>query len=1042
MYRNLTYHRSLEHLHVGCEKPRAYYIPYHDEISALSDIRENSKFFVSMCGEWKFKYYSSALELDDFLSESYEDLPKDTITVPKSWQMELGRGYDAPEYINQRYPFPVDPPLVPLENPCGLYERDINIDGEILADRKVYLNFEGVDSCFYLYVNNQFCAYSQVSHCTTEVDITDKLHSGRNNFKVLVMKWCDGSYLEVQDKYRLSGIFREVYLLYRPKKHVGDIFIKPMPDESFKNGIVNVEIENPDDSRVCYKFLSPSGDTVCKGELCGNAVSFEVSDVELWSDEIPALYTLLLENNGEYFAFSVGFKKIWVQDRTVYINGQKVKAKGVNRHDSNPETGAAVTYEQMYKEICIMKAHNINTVRTSHYPNDPRFLTLCDKIGMYVCDEADLECHGMYKSYNSNASYLDYEWSILTDSDEWTAAYLDRAERLVERDKNHPCIIMWSVGNESGFGKNHRVMADYMHARVPNALVQDDSATRYLSIKYTLTDDESVQPLGVCDFVDIDTRMYFKPELCVEKFIKNPYLKNPFWLCEHSHAMGNSPGCLYDYWQTIYSYDEFFGGCVWEFTDHSVNIGTKENPKYTYGGDFGEELHDGNFCVDGLCAPDRTPHSGLLEYKAVIKPFDVTDFDRHSGEISVKSLRYFAVLEDLELVWSVCRNGQEIFGGKIPSMNIRPQQTEKYVLPIADALTLTGEVYLNISVRQNSDTAWAPCGYEVGHAQFLITSAPMNTQSNKEACVAFKDNEKEYVVSSGKLEVHINKLSGLICSMKNSGEEMLASSVAPTVWRAPIDNDRYVKNDWIKDGLNRTRSSCYSCEVTEQSDTKVTVTAKLAIVCNAKSPIARMTVEYVVDCDSGLDMRCVADIKPELQRIPRFGFEFRMPKGNERLRWYGKGICDSYEDKCHASIVGQFECDVTDHFEHFVRPQENMAHNGTKWVYVGNDNGNGLLCVNSCTTDSFSFNCSHYSPKQLTECAHDYELTPLEETVVNIDYKQTGIGSESCGLSLDPKWYLDQKHIDLHVRFFAASQNEDAYEKTYFNNCREGECKQ
>lgn len=1027
---SLNYHRQLDALHIGCEEPRAYFIPYQDEKSAVNDIREKSNRLTSLCGDWKFKFFSSEQLLDDFCAPSYSTDDFDTITVPKSWQMELGRGYDVPQYVNHMYPFPVDPPNLPRDNPCGLYVREIEVRD--IDNRDTFLVLEGVDSCFYLYVNDVFVAYSEVSHSTDEINIGTYLHSGINTLKILVMKWCVGSYLEDQDKYRLSGIFREVYLLSRPKERMQDISIVATATENCLDGVLDLNFHLIGSPELSYQLLDSQGEVVLQETV--RSFRSTLKNVNLWSDELPNLYTLLVRCADEYFAFPIGFKRIEVKNRIVYLNGQKIKAKGVNRHDNDPQTGAAVSYEQMRRDLLLMKAHNINMVRTSHYPNDPRFLALCDRLGMYVCNEADLECHGMLRCTNPRAKYTDADWNVLTDAPEWTEAYLDRAKRLVLRDRNHPSVIMWSVGNESGYGRNHRVMADYIHKEAPMTLVQDDGATRAL-MENVFSDDPEMQKQGVCDFVDIDSRMYLAPSVCVEKYLENPYLTKPFWLCEHSHAMGNSAGCLSEYWETIYERDSFFGGCVWEFSDHSVNIGSLEYPKYTYGGDFGETPNDGNFCVDGLVGPNREIHSSLLEYKQVIKPVKVKRIDFSSGMIEIQNLRYFTSLEDMDLIWSIEWDGKIIRRGRIEKLSVLPQSTEAYSIQISDLCRLKGFVYLTCSFVQNTEKEWAPVGYEVGFEQFEMPSLPRESVGTlPKNLLRIASEQDAFVVSAGNVTVNVSRTHGVITKIVKGRQPLISQPIVPNFWRAPTDNDRYIRYEWEKEGLQNLKIHCYNCSIAEQKENHVMIQSHLVAAMDGKTPVSKMDVQYIIDKNGKISIKCQAAMRDYLPRLPRFGFQLQMPKEFENIRWFGMGMVESYSDKCHASKMGWYDCTVEDHFVHYIKPQENMAHSKTKFLTV-TDQKIGLAFLNNAEMEEFSFNCCHYTPLQISQTMHDYELKPLEDTVVNIDYAQSGIGSESCGLALNPKWHLNQKEyvFSVTVMPFEVENQNGLFQETYHN---------
>lgn len=1026
-YKN-NYHKSLEHLHVNCEAPRAYFIPYHSEESALDDNRSRSLNFVSLCGDWDFRYYPSAAELfeENIISEN-EGFNK--LTVPRSWQSDLGRGYDTPNYLNINYPFSVEPPHVPEKNPCGLYKREFFIHEEMLK-KQIYINFEGVDSCFYLYVNGQFAAYSQVSHMTSEIDITRYLVAGKNEIRVLVLKWCDGTYLEDQDKYRWSGIFREVFLLLRDKTHIVDIYAKSSLSDDFSEGKICTEVSANGRTEVEYKLLSPAGDVIATGNTgidFKGEFSIDVKSPALWSDETPSLYTLLLSSGDEHICLFVGLRKIEICGNVIYVNGQKIKAKGVNRHDSHPVLGSATPLDHMINDLHIIKRHNINMIRTSHYPNDPRFLGLCDKLGFMVVDEADIETHGFWQ----------IGWDTLTGSDEWKAAYLDRAERMFERDKNHPCIFIWSVGNESGKGKNHKAMSDYFHDRAPGCIVHSEDATRtnYMDIWQqvpNMTDEEAMARFE-CDYIDIESRMYPSVEEVETLCIKRNLYKKPYFLCEYSHAMGNGPGCLKEYWDLFYKHDNLFGGCVWEFTDHSVAIGDNiyTDPHYTYGGDFGDAPHDGNFCVDGLVYPDRRPHTGLLEYKNIIKPFAVEAFSADDKAVAIKNLRYFTTLSDLDMNWKIEKNGVTVAEGRFTSLDIAPQATKTFELDF-DNNIICENCYLMISLVQNGDKAWAKKGYEIGFEQIVLCESEQKESIvdaiTPYAMISAYEEKNTIVIATASTIYKIDKIDGLITSICDNGKEMLTSPITPAIWRAPTDNDMYIKHQWFGAKYHEAKPRCYSCKIAEQGEKFIKVVADMELVAPSVLPIFKMTTTYTFFSEGGVEIEINAKKRDGLPYLPRFGVQFNMPEGSENLRFFGRGPVESYIDKRHASYEGLFETTVSDHFEPYVKPQENMAHADTKWMSVSSLAGHGLL-VAKIGAD-FSFNCSHYTPAMLTWTGHNYELKPLKETVVNIDYRQAGIGSNSCGPALNSKWQLSDKEISFKCRILPVFvNNTDPFEE-------------
>ncbi len=1002
------FHEDPSKLHIGTEEPRAYFVPFSSVGDALSKKRGRSDRFLSLCGDWSFAFYKNASEIPDFIA-SEPEYP-DTLCVPQSWQTAIGRGYDTPNYTNVRYPFPFDPPFVPNDNPAGLYARSFYLPEELFRGRRIYINFEGVDSCFYLYVNNEFVGYSQVSHMTSEFDLTDKLCVGENNIKVLVFKWSDGSYLEDQDKFRFSGIFREVYLLSRDPVHVVDVYACPYLNESYSQGVLNVALELSGDAEVSATLLRPDGKaegTTTRILSGGGELELLVTRPALWSDEAPSLYTLIIKCGGEVIALRVGFRRIEIKSKVIYINGKKVKAKGVNRHDSHPLLGSATPYDHMRRDLLIMKRHNINTVRTSHYPSDPRFYEMCDELGFYVVNETDIETHGAQTVGN---------WDYFTDNDEWTDAFLDRTRRMFERDKCHPSVIMWSLGNEFGVGKNQKVMADYLHARCPDAIVhcEDISRRMHTANHYngkTISSEE-------CPFIDVESRMY--PSVAEAlSYIKSKSYKKPYFLCEYCHAMGNGPGDLKAYWDAIYANDEFFGGCVWEFLDHSVAIGDDRlvDPHYTYGCDFGDFPHDGNFCVDGLVYPDRRPHTGLLEYKQVIRPFRVTAYDIAGGYITVRNLRYFTKLSDLSLYWSIERNGSVIADGMIAELNIAPGRSRRYNIPTA-SVELSGECYLNVSVRQNRATEWAEAGYEVGHEQLELKTEQASLPLASAGRLTLSEDELSYAIVAKNTVYTVSKLYGRIESAVENGRRLLSAPITLDIWRAPTDNDRKIKNDWRAMGLDRAEERCSSASA-EVSDGRITIRADITLGAKYLRPLAHVRATYVFAPDGSVVISYSAKIAESLTDLPRFGARIVLPEGYEQLKYFGRGPYESYIDKRHASRQGLFETTVSEHFEHYVRPQENMAHADTDWLAVSTAAGAGLYVLRH--GERFSFNCSHFTPEQLTATAHDYELRPMRETVLHVDYRQDGIGSNSCGPSLDPMWRFLEKEFSYSFRLMPAT---------------------
>ncbi len=997
------YHKSLTDIHIGCEAPRAYFVPYHSVEAARVGYRDNSAFFKTLIGSWDFKFYKSVNDVPDIRNTGIEFTEK--LDVPMNWQHAQGREYDKIQYTNVDYPIPLDPPYIPEENPAGLYRRSFNLREDQLFDKDVIINFEGVDSCFYLFVNGEFVGYSQVSHMTSEFNISRFVHKGNNEISVLVLKWCVGTYLEDQDMFRASGIFREVYLLFRDKKRISDVFAKCELDELL-SAEFSLELSCNSQLSATVKLLDGENNEIekqCVSVSQNAIVRFgKIKQPNLWSDENPYLYAVEILAGNEVIRIPVGARKIEIKGKVVYINGKKVKAKGVNRHDSNCLLGHSTPMEHMLRDIMILKAHNVNFVRTSHYPNDPRFLELCDKYGLYVCDEADLECHG--------AAPVIHPDHIFTNNPKWQPMYLDRAERMLERDKNHPSVVVWSVGNESGTGINHRAMVEFYKKRDSSRLVHLEDESR-MANNLDINPERSEKSAEYYrEYIDIESRMY--PEKAELDYYASEKCKLPFFMCEYSHAMGNGPGDLAMYWDYIYKNDSFFGGCVWEFTDHAAVTGDNvyADPHYIYGGDSGEYPHFGCFCVDGLVYPDRRAHTGLLELKQILKPF-FAEYD--NGVLKIKSARHFESLSDCSLYVTVEKNGRIIKEECLGALDIAPECEKLYILDIAAEEFTT----LNISVRQNKSLPWSPEGYEIGSQQFIISDKISEKQETKIGALLC-ETDKYYVVYAGEAITKIGKKTGLIESFTANGKEMLTSPITPTVWRAPTDNDRRIRKEWENHNFDRAETNLHYVKA-DVSEDIVIIRTELVVAAPAFSPIATVELAYTFGIGEGVKIDCNARLgdgtpwDDGLPPLPRFGFKFRMPEGMEDVRYFGYGPMESYEDKRLASRISFFKTTATNNFEHYVRPQENSSHYSCRWADVTSTAGYGLYF----SGESFSLSVSHYDPLYLTKFMHDFELVPEKDTTVIIDYRNAGIGSASCGPALASEYSIIEKEFSFSFRF-------------------------
>ncbi len=999
---NHLYPESIEHLHVGCEKPRAYFIPYPTKALAAKEIgspeegyasgREASPFFRSLNGEWDFRFLPSfdrVYDLDPLIAEDKFE----KITVPLSWQVLTDRGYDVPNYTNVRYPYPVDPPHVPNENPCGLYRRFFDLDPAFLGKKRLFLNFEGVDACFYVWVNGKFLAFSQVSHMTSEIEITDAVREKGNELTVLVVKWCAGSYLEDQDMFRFSGIFRDVYLLWRDPVCLTDAYLRPTLDETLTQGTLTGELTLNGRAEVTWELTSPDGKYLCSGTATADptfSFTVPVDAPVLWNDEEPKLYTLYVLCGSERIAFRLGFRRIEIKDGIVLLNGAKIKLKGFNHHDTHPLLGHTVPFTRLRDDIYMLKQANGNAIRTSHYPPDPRFLSLCDEIGVMVVDETDLECHGFIFSEDRD---------MLSNDPKWIPVYLDRAERMFERDKNHPCVFMWSLGNESGFGCGHRAMSKFLHGRMPGCLVHYEGAYNHLNGNKQMT-----------DVVDVESRMYPAPNV-IRAYFEDERFTQPYFLCEYCHSMGNGPGDFADYMDVFYGYDRMLGGCVWEFADHSVYLKNGDGTyRATYGGDFGDTPNDGNFCIDGLVYPDRTPSPAYDEMKQAYLPVHFEVLDAAAGRFRVTNRRRFTSLSDLRVDWSLEENGYEKAAGSL-TLAAAPTGAEEFTLPLPRTEGVTTVTFRVFSGRTY---AWAKRGSEMGFASFVLRDAPLpEKETVKTAVPVLTETDTAVTVRADETVWVFDKVTGLLSSLVFRGKECLAAPLDYRIWRAPTDNDRSIRHEWQNAGFHVASSSRTSFEVTEEDGT-VRVTVGFTLAQRAARPILRGKAVYAIGADGALTVTTDVKVSDNVPWLPRFGVRAILPEGFEQVSYFGYGPCGSYEDMRLNSRLSRFDTAASAEYEPFIKPQENYSHTGIKEASVSTAGG-VCLTFRPVGKDA-SFRASHYSDEALTATGHRDDLKWDDRVYASLDYRMSGIGSNSCGPQLDERWRLKEKEFSFSFR--------------------------
>ena len=914
--------------------PRSWYIP--------GGVSQQ----ISLNGIWDFAYFHRDIDVPEVI-ENW-----DSIKVPSCWQLQ---GYENPNYSNINYPYPCDPPYVPDDNPCGVYQRSFEL-GEKWG--KTYFVFEGVSSCAYLYINEQYVGFTQGSHIISEFDITEYVCTGINTVRVKVMKWCCGSYLEDQDFFRYNGIFRDVYILRRPEGHIGDV--EMIPDDRQ----ISISIDGDAAVRVF------DGENLLIQTEMRDCFCYSPEDPILWNAEKPHLYRVELERNGEVVVLKAGLRKVEVSEKyEILINGVCVKFHGVNHHDTSPKGGWCQSAEELRKDLLLMKQLNINCVRTSHYPPAPVFFQLCDEIGLYTVCETDIETHGFLRRLPNVPYYYDVEsgaWPATKA--EWKNEFVERMERMVENFKNHASIFMWSTGNESGHGCNHMEMIRWTKKRDNTRLVHVEDACRK----------------GQFHNSDVYSMMY--PSLKeVEGYAKNDDINIPVFLCEYAHAMGNGPGDVYDYNELFDRYPKLTGGCIWEWADHVVDVDGVQR----YGGDFpGELTHDGNFCCDGLVFSDRSFKAGSLEAKAAFQPIR-TEYE--NGVLTVKNRLDFTDLEEFQFHYAIEVDGEVVQEEEL-WVHAKPHTCARVEIPF-EARDCCFGAYLNVELRKDG-AVWA-------HTQHALpaTLPPML----EEPLLALTEDDRNVYAQGDAFSYVFSKHYGVFTSMVVHGREQLADKPVLTAHRAPTDNDRNIRfrwmqlDEWQGENLDKSFVKVYDCRL---DGDEIAVTGSLSGI--SRAPLLRFTQRIRISESGRVDVTLEGDIRKDAIWLPRLGYEFTLPGESKDFAYFGNGPQESYRDLCHAGHIGLYEGNVEGEYVPYVRPQEHGNHTAVKWLRIGDlefEADNMEICV------------SKFSTAALTKAEHTDELVADGNTHLRIDYKVSGIGSNSCGPELEKRYRLNEKQI-------------------------------
>ncbi|MEG9481773.1 glycoside hydrolase family 2 TIM barrel-domain containing protein [Mannheimia sp. HC-2023] len=994
-----NYYQDPNVLHINRIPHHAYFIPFQKGQTPNQLEREKSNQFTLLNGEWHFNFYESLHDLpDNFLNTTFAH----KILVPSNWQTQ---GFDTHQYTNINYPIPFDPPYVPHNNPCGVYQREI--DFELKPNKRYLLNFEGVDSCLFVYVNDEFVGYGQISHSTNEFEITKHLKHGKNSLVVVVLKWCDGSYLEDQDKFRMSGIFRDVYILEREQNYLQDFFIQYRLSEDLSQAHLSVETQFTNQpEEVHFQLFDPQGNLVL--DQTSGHFSAKICNLVLWNAEAPTLYTLQLSYQTEIIEQKIGFRQIQVKNGVLLFNNKPIKFKGVNRHDSDPVTGYAISSEQALIDLRLMKEHNINAIRTAHYPNSPWFTELCDQLGFYVIAESDIESHGssaVYIESPENSIFLNVpnpnkqeeirqqavdNFCYFARDPNFKDAILDRNIANVERDKNRTSIIIWSLGNESGFGENFEAAARWVKERDPSRL------THYEGSIY-----QHSQYQNDLSNLDLYSEMYPSTERLNEYFA-DPNNRKPFILCEYSHAMGNSCGDMEDYWQTFQQYAGSCSGFVWEWCDHAPLLPNSD--KYGYGGDFGETLHDGNFCMDGLVSQHRIVYSNLLEVKNVNRPVRA---ELKEGKVWLKNHLDFTNLADyLTVHYCLSENGETVQKGQL-LVNCEPNQTA--CLPLELPTSSEKLQILTLDYRLSEGSALLAKDHHLGFDQLVLSEKMVKPElpSRPQAVIFVENIANGWQIINGEYRYRFDKLKGIFTAIEKNGTAIIKQPLDFNIWRAPTDNDRLIREFWQKAGYDKCYTRAYSTSLS-QDENGVKIVAECGIVATAQSRILTLKVVYHILPSGEIELNVQAKRPIHLPFLPRFGLRFFLHKANHQAEYFGYGERESYMDKHHLAKLGRYQTTASENHTDYLKPQENGSHFGTHYLQLPN------LTVTA--EKPFSFNFSPYTQEELTAKTHSYDLVESDSTVLCVDYKMSGIGSNSCGPSLKEQYRLNEENFDWKVK--------------------------
>ena len=1010
---------------IGSNKEPAHctLIPYGNLDTALIGTPAASQFYKSLNGNWKFHWtVKPADRPQGFFKPAFDVSTWDEIPVPSNWQMH---GYGRPIYLNTRYPFEKNPPFIQHDyNPVGSYRTDFELP-ENWQDRQIFLHFDGVESAFYLWINGKKTGYSQGSRTPAEFNITEYLRPGANTLAVEVYRWSDGSYLECQDFWRMSGIFRDVYFFSTPSLHIRDFEVISELDENYRDArlFVTARVKNYGDAAVSKSkvevflaergeapdisaphmqstsvYISPGAESILK-------MKADVHQPEKWSAESPHLYTviLVLKNESgdiqEMERCDFGFREVEIKKGQLLVNGAPILIKGVNRHEHDPDTGHYVNLESMRKDITLMKQFNINTVRTAHYPNAPAWYDLCDQYGLYVIDEANIESHGI--GYDPDET--------LANKPEWKKAHMDRIISMLERDKNHPSVIIWSMGNEAGDGTTFEEASEWIHRRDPGRPVHYERAGR--------------RP-----HTDIVCPMYSRIKTLVD-YARQPQ-DRPLIMCEYAHAMGNSVGNLKEYWEEIEKYPQLQGGSIWDWVDQGLRKKSEDGREYwAYGGDYGDKPNDGNFCINGLVFPDRKIPPKLWEIKKIYQPIGFQTQDAITGQIKVTNKAFFTNLKKYDAYWTLAEDGNAIQGGKLPPLDIPASEIRFIKIPFTlPSLKPGAEYWLNLSLRLREETFWAEKGHEIAWEQFNVPfPAPPKPilRVNTMPEVQLIESEDKVRLQGKDFQVDFSRRQGTISSYKYLNKTLLEENGGRingpvlNAFRAPTDNNRRLGREWIKVGLNQLQREVQEFRVERINPKSFRISIKVTCWGSQKNGFEHKSTYLVM---GNGDIHIKNEIIPfgEMPVLPKIGILMTLPEQLDSLKWLGRGPWENYPDRITGYNIGLYSGKVSEHYVPYVRPQDNGNREDVRWAAFWGATGEGLLFV---AADLMSMTALHFTPDDLEKADHIHELKPRKEITLQLDYKQLGLGNGSCGPGVLEKYYISSSapvNFNFSIRPFSS----------------------